>query len=205
MFEKVNFFVFLFVFLLQLCFPIFRSKNSTYWRRRSNCFTNFYSLLFYLLRKRREIKKRRSRYLQSSMSVTSNNRGHHHASDFIYASPYELIEKHADPNYGNSDIYVPASVSIRMTPPPLPQRNNNYSPPPRNKDRISSRSSSSTPPVTRAFPKTPSPINNDLKVLISNLDSDSVRIVPIFVCKKTLILVQNLHFTHKTHLKGGFI
>ena len=108
------------------------------------------------------------------MSVTSNNRGHHHASDFIYASPYELIEKHADPNYGNSDIYVPASVSIRMTPPPLPQRNNNYSPPPRNKDRISSRSSSSTPPVTRAFPKTPSPINNDLKVLISNLDPNIV-------------------------------
>ena len=106
------------------------------------------------------------------MSVTSNNRGHHHASDFIYASPYELIEKHADPNYGNSDIYVPASVSIRMTPPPLPQRNNNYSPPPRNKDRISSRSSSSTPPVTRAFPKTPSPINNDLKVVIEVHNED---------------------------------
>ena len=99
------------------------------------------------------------------MSVTSNNRGHHHTSDFIYASPYELIEKHHDPN--NSDIYVPASVSIRMTPPPLPQRNNNYSPPPRMAP-ISSRSSSSTPPVTRAFPKTPSPVNNDLKVRISS-------------------------------------
>ena len=101
------------------------------------------------------------------MSVTSNNRGHI-ASDFIYASPYELIEKHQD-NY-NSDIYVPASVSIRMTPPPLPQRNNNYSPPPRMAQESRS-SSSSTPPATRAFPKTPSP-TNDLKVVIEVHNED---------------------------------
>jgi len=111
----------------------------------------------------------------SSMSVTSVGArgGHHHASDFIYASPYELIDKHND-----SEIYIPASVSlrmgspIRMTPPPLPQRNNNYSPPPRMAPISNSRSSPPTPEVTQAFPNTPSPIspiiatNNELKVVI---------------------------------------
>jgi len=106
------------------------------------------------------------------MSVTSAGArgGHHHASDFIYASPYELIDKNND-----SEIYIPASVSlrmnspIRMTPPPLPQRNNNYSPPPRMAPISNSRSSPPTPEVTQAFPNTPSPIiatNNELKVVI---------------------------------------
>lgn len=157
----------------QLCFPILRcSRRSPYWRRRSNCFTNFYTLLFYLIRKRREIHQRR-RDLQSSMSITSayagdGLRGHHHASDFIYASPYELIDKNN--NNADSEIYIPASVSLRMTPPPLPQRNNNYSPSPR-MAAISSQSSTSTPDISQAFPNTPSPIlaakNHELKVSLT--------------------------------------
>jgi len=108
----------------------------------------------------------------SSMSITSAGArgGHHRASDFIYASPYELIDKNND-----SEIYIPASVSLRMgsplrmTPPPLPQRNNNYSPPPRMAPISNSRSSPPTPEVTQAFPNTPSPsfaTNNELKVVI---------------------------------------
>ena len=114
-------------FFLQLGFSIFRGQN-LYWRRRSNCFLNFYTLLYYLLQKRRDVQNRR-RHLDTTNSST--NHGHHHASDFIYASPYELIEKHqngsnnnnnVDPNNNNtSEIYFPASISLRMTPPPLPQ------------------------------------------------------------------------------------
>ena len=97
----------------------------------------------------------------------------------FYSSPYELIDKHND-----SEIYIPASVSlrmgspIRMTPPPLPQRNNNYSPPPRMAPISNSRSSPPTPEVTQAFPNTPSPIspiiatNNELKVCTNILFTD---------------------------------
>ena len=102
------------------------------------------------------------------MSITSGGdglRGHHHASDFIYASPYELIDK----NNADSEIYIPASVSLRMTPPPLPQRNNNYSPAPR-MAAISSQSSTTTPDISQAFPNTPSPIlaaKHELKVSLT--------------------------------------
>ena len=118
-----------YIFYFQLGFSIFRGQN-LYWRRRSNCFLNFYTLLYYLLQKRRDVQNRR-RHLDTTNSST--NHGHHHASDFIYASPYELIEKHqnaggsnnnnnVDPNNNNtSEIYFPASISLRMTPPPLPQ------------------------------------------------------------------------------------
>ena len=74
---------------LQLGFSIFRGQN-LYWRRRSNCFLNFYSLLYYLIQKRRDVQNRR-RHLDTT---STNHNGHHHASDFIYASPYELIERH---------------------------------------------------------------------------------------------------------------
>jgi len=126
-------------------------------------------VLYYLIRKRRDIQKRRQD--MSSMSVTSNGArgGHHRASDFIYASPYEFIDKNND-----SEIYIPMSVSLRMTPltpPPLPQRNNNYSPPPRMAPISASRSSPCTPEMTQAFPNcTPSPLiatkNNELQVVI---------------------------------------
>ena len=156
------------LFYFQLCFSVLRcGSRSPFWRRRSNCFSNFYSVLYYLIRKRRDIQKRRQD--MSSMSVTSNGArgGHHRASDFIYASPYEFIDKTND-----SEIYIPMSVSLRMTPltpPPLPQRNNNYSPPPRMAPISASRSSPCTPEMTQAFPNcTPSPLiatkNNELQV-----------------------------------------
>ena len=156
------------IFHFQLCFSVLRcGSRSPFWRRRSNCFSNFYSVLYYLIRKRRDIQKRRQD--MSSMSVTSNGArgGHHRASDFIYASPYEFIDKTND-----SEIYIPMSVSLRMTPltpPPLPQRNNNYSPPPRMAPISASRSSPCTPEMTQAFPNcTPSPLiatkNNELQV-----------------------------------------
>jgi len=128
-------------------------------------FYEFYSLLYYLLQKRRDVQNRR-RHLDTTNSST--NHGHHHASDFIYASPYELIEKHhnqtsEDINNNNpSEIYIPGSVSIRLTPPPLPQRNNNYTPMPSptnfgmsqtNVMPNSRASSATTPPISRAFPK----------------------------------------------------
>jgi len=147
---------------------------------------NFYSLLYYLLQKRRDVQNRR-RHLDTTNSST--NHGHHHASDFIYASPYELIEKHhnqtsEDINNNNpSEIYIPGSVSIRLTPPPLPQRNNNYTPMPSptnfgmsqtNVMPNSRASSATTPPISRAFPNTPSPIiaNNELKVVIEVHNED---------------------------------
>ena len=73
-------------FSFQLCFSVLRcGSKSPFWRRRSNCFSNFYSVLYYLIRKRRNIQNRRQ--YMSSMSVTSVGArgGHHHASDFIYA------------------------------------------------------------------------------------------------------------------------
>ena len=145
-------------------------------------------MLYYLIRKRRDIQKRRQD--MSSMSVTSNGArgGHHRASDFIYASPYEFIDKTND-----SEIYIPMSVSLRMTPltpPPLPQRNNNYSPPPRMAPISASRSSPCTPEMTQAFPNcTPSPLiatkNNELQVsfecLVSlEIISDHLTIKPAY-------------------------
>ena len=90
--KKFLFLSFLFTLFenwLQLGFSIFRGQNM-YWRRRSNCFLNFYSLLYYLIQKRRDVQNRR-RHLDTT---STNHNGHHHASDFIYASPYELIERH---------------------------------------------------------------------------------------------------------------
>ena len=93
---------------LQLGFSIFRGQN-LYWRRRSNCFLNFYSLLYYLIQKRRDVQNRR-RHLDTT---STNHNGHHHASDFIYASPYELIERHQSQQ--NYQVRSHLRVAILLT------------------------------------------------------------------------------------------
>ncbi len=154
-------------------YSVFRGR-SLYWRRRSNCFTNFYAILYHLLRKKRQIRKRRLHLklqdgiTSGSISPTSNWRGHHRASDFIYASPYELPENLHSNNTNTvivvggateniSEVYAPASMSVRMTPPPLPQRNR-YTPSPK------ATPSPTTPPISRAFPTTPSPLLHRVQV-----------------------------------------
>jgi len=61
-----------------------------------------------------------------------------------------------------------------MTPPPLPQRNNNYTPSPNVIPNSTRASSATTPPISRAFPNTPSPIitNKELKVVIEVHNED---------------------------------
>jgi hypothetical protein len=107
-------------------------SSRLYWRRRQNCCTNFYAILWTIFRRNERKNKRRNQ--NSKVKLTQSVGG-----DFVYTNAYEVllptprhspnsVDKMSNDKMSN-DLYFLRSESLNLSPPPpLPQRNLSQSP-----------------------------------------------------------------------------
>ena len=107
-------------------------SSRLYWRRRQNCCTNFYAILWTIFRRNERKNKRRNQ--NSKVKLTQSVGG-----DFVYTNAYEVllptprhspnsVDKMSNDKLSN-DLYFLRSESLNLSPPPpLPQRNLSQSP-----------------------------------------------------------------------------
>ena len=99
-------------------------SSKLYWRRRQNCCTNFYAILWTIFR-RNEMKRRNSKLKSSQRLRLTQSVG----GDFIYTNAYEVLlpsPRNSPNSIGkmSNDLYFLRSESLNLSPPPpLPQRN----------------------------------------------------------------------------------
>lgn len=100
-------------------------SSKLYWRRRQNCCTNFYVILFNRIQHHARRHRRTTQSRNSSTDVAPKSRlTRSVGNDFVYSNAYEEVLLTTTQNEEkNSEIYFPRSESLHISPPPLPQRN----------------------------------------------------------------------------------
>ena len=144
------------------------AASPLFWRRRQNCCTNFYAILFTIFRRHENRRQKRKMSFARKSRLTQSVGG-----DFVYTNAYEVLlpstsPRHTTPNSvdkTSTDLYFLGSESLHMTPPPLPLRNNSAS-----SDSITPQPRpdigrcSSEPPLTTPTPPPLSPGTSTLKI-----------------------------------------
>ena len=139
-------------------------SSSLFWRRRQNCCTNFYAILFTLFRRNEKRRKQKTPTLFARKSRLTQSVG----GDFVYTNAYEVLlptPRHSPNSIDktSTDLYFLGSESLNITPPPLPQRNMSQS-----SDSITPQPRpdigrcSSEPPMTSPTPPPLSPSDSGI-------------------------------------------